>query len=96
VRATSAGPGDPAGTLVAAGSATPVPDGGVHLGSIGTVPAFRGRGYAGALTARMTADGVAERGLVTLGLYDDNVAARRVYERLGFVMVHEVETWERV
>jgi RimJ/RimL family protein N-acetyltransferase len=26
---------------------------------------------------------------------DDNVAARRVYERLGFVLAHEVETWER-
>jgi ribosomal protein S18 acetylase RimI-like enzyme len=96
VRSPTAGPGGPAGTLVAAGSATPVPGGAVHLGSIGTLPASRGRGYAGALTARMTADGVAEHGLVTLGLYDDNVAARRVYERLGFVLAHEVETWERV
>ncbi|WP_454856998.1 GNAT family N-acetyltransferase [Promicromonospora soli] len=95
VRVPSSGPGGSAGMLVAVGSATPVRVGAVHLGSIGTLPAFRGRGYAGALTARMTADGVAERGLVTLGLYDDNVAARRVYERLGFVMVHEVETWER-
>jgi ribosomal protein S18 acetylase RimI-like enzyme len=93
VRAQAAGPGGPAGTLVAAGSATPVPGGAVHLGSIGTLPAFRGRGYASALTARMTADGVAEHGLVTLGLYDDNVVARRVYERLGFVLAHEVETW---
>ncbi|MEU4362869.1 GNAT family N-acetyltransferase [Promicromonospora sp. NPDC023987] len=81
--------------LVAVGSAMPVPGDAVHLGSIGTLPAVRGRGYAGALTARMTADGVAERGLVTLGLYDDNVAARRVYERLGFVLAHEVETWHR-
>jgi len=96
VRAPSDGPGGPAGTLVAAGSATPVPGGAVHLGSIGTLPPFRGLRYAGALTARMTADGVAERGLVTLGLYDDNVAARRVYERLGFVVAHEVETWQRV
>jgi len=96
VRAPAAGPGRHVGRLVAAGSATPVPGGAVHLGSIGTLPAFRGRGYAGALTARMAADGVAEHGLVTLGLYDDNVAARRVYERLGFVVAHEVETWQRV
>jgi predicted GNAT family acetyltransferase len=41
----------------------------------------------------MTADGVAEHGLVTLGLYDDNAAARRVYQRLGFAVAHEVETW---
>jgi len=96
VRLPLAAPGGPAGALVAAGSATPVPGGGVHLGSIGTLPAFRGRGYGSALTARMTASGVAERGLVTLGLYDDNDAARRVYERLGFVLAHEVETWERI
>lgn len=96
VRTPSIGPGGPAGALVAVGSATPVPGGAVHLGAIGTHPAHRGRGYAGALTARMTADGVAERGLVTLGLYDDNVAARRVYERLGFVVAHEVEAWRPV
>lgn len=96
VRVPSEAPGRRGGALVAVGSATPVPGDAVHLGSIGTLPAFRGRGYAGALTARMTADGVAERGLVTLGLYDDNCAARRLYERLGFVLAHEVETWHRV
>lgn len=96
VRAPSRGPGDRRDQLVAVGSATPVPGDAVHLGAIGTLPSFRGRGYGGALTARMTADGVAGRGLVTLGLYDDNLAARRVYERLGFVLAHEVETWHRV
>jgi ribosomal protein S18 acetylase RimI-like enzyme len=96
VRTPAAGPGRRSGELVAVGSATPVPGGAVHLGSIGTLPAFRGRGCGGALTARMTADGVAERGLVTLGLYADNDAARRVYERLGFVLAHEVEEWRRV
>jgi ribosomal protein S18 acetylase RimI-like enzyme len=96
VRTTAESQGRAAGTLVAVGSATPVPRDAVHLGSIGTLPAFRGSGYAGALTARMTADGVAERGLVTLGLYDDNHVARRVYERLGFRLAHEVETWHPV
>lgn len=95
VRAAPTSPGARAGALVAVGSATPTPTGSVHLGSIGTDPERRGQGLGSALTARMTADGVAERGLVTLGLYDDNVAARRVYERLGFVVVHEVETWRR-
>lgn len=92
VRAPASGEAG-AGALVAVGSATPVPAGAVHLGAIGTLPAYRGRGYGGALTARMTADGVAEHGLVTLGLYDDNAGARRVYERLGFAVAHEVETW---
>ncbi|MDR7385395.1 GNAT family N-acetyltransferase [Promicromonospora iranensis] len=96
VRLPSDGAGRRKGALVAVGSATPVPGDAVHLGAIGTLPEFRGRGYAGAMTARMTADGVAERGLVTLGLYDDNVAARRVYDRLGFVLEHEVEQWHRV
>jgi ribosomal protein S18 acetylase RimI-like enzyme len=96
VRVPSEPRGGRGGALVAVGSATPVPGDAVHLRSVGTLPAFRGRGYAGVLTARMTADGVAEHGLVTLGLYDDNVAARRVYERLGFVLAHEVETWHRV
>ncbi|HEV6953752.1 MAG TPA: N-acetyltransferase [Promicromonospora sp.] len=79
--------------LVAVGSATPVPGDAVHLGAIGTRPAYRGRGYGGALTARMTADGVARCGLVTLGMYADNDGARRLYERLGFVVVHRVESW---
>ncbi|WP_285102404.1 GNAT family N-acetyltransferase [Promicromonospora sp. MEB111] len=95
VRAPSASPGERAGALVAVGSATPTPTGSVHLGSIGTDPTRRGRGLGSALTARMTADGVAEHGLVTLGLYDDNAPARRVYERLGFVLAHQVETWRR-
>lgn len=95
VRDPSVSAGRGASSLVAVGSATPVPGGAAHLGSIGTLPAFRGRGYAGVLTARMTADGVAEHGLVTLGLHDDNLTARRVYERLGFVLAHEVETWRR-
>ncbi|MFD7022674.1 GNAT family N-acetyltransferase [Promicromonospora sukumoe] len=95
VRAPSTTPGARAGALVAVGSATTTPTRSVHLGSIGTDPERRGQGLGGALTARMTADGVAEHGLVTLGLYDDNVAARRVYERLGFVLAHEVETWRR-
>ena len=95
VRVPSGAQRAPRKALAAVGSATSVPGGAVHLRSIGTLPAVRGRGYAGALTARMTADGVAEHGLVTLGLYDDNVAARRVYERLGFVLAHEVETWHR-
>ncbi|MFI2364916.1 GNAT family N-acetyltransferase [Promicromonospora sp. NPDC019610] len=95
VRVAPTSPGARAGALVAVGSATATATGSVHLGSIGTDPAHRGQGLGSALTARMMADGVAERGLVTLGLYDDNTPARRVYERLGFVLAHEVETWRR-
>lgn len=36
-----------------------------------------------------------EYGLVVLGMHDDNDTARRLYERLGFVNLHEMETWGR-
>ncbi|WP_344104897.1 GNAT family N-acetyltransferase [Myceligenerans crystallogenes] len=66
-----------------------------HLGGIGTRPGLRGHGLGTALTARMTADGISRHGLVTLGLYADNDRARRIYERLGFRVFQEVETWRR-
>ncbi|WP_206074644.1 GNAT family N-acetyltransferase [Antribacter gilvus] len=85
---------DADGTLAAVACATTPPDGGlVHLGGIGTRPERRGRGFAAAVTARATSDGVRDHGLVVLGMYDDNDVARRVYERLGFELMHEVETW---
>lgn len=61
-----------------------------HLSSVATAADQRRRGYAAALMAWVTArfwdEGVE---LVTLGMYADNVAARRLYERLGFTRAHE-------
>lgn len=89
---------DADGTLSAVGASLlrTGPDGSfAHLGGIATRPARRGRGLATAVTARLTADGIAEHGLTTLGMYADNAAARTVYERLGFRVIHRVETWRR-
>jgi ribosomal protein S18 acetylase RimI-like enzyme len=63
------------------------------LGSIGTDPAWRGRGIAAATTAAATRAGLAEVSMVTLGMYAHNDVARRVYERLGFARVQRFESW---
>ncbi|MBL0885772.1 GNAT family N-acetyltransferase [Myceligenerans indicum] len=86
----------PDGTLSAVGASVlrDGPDGEfAHLGGIATRPELRGQGLATAVTAHLTAGGVAAHGMVTLGMYADNTVARRVYERLGFRVIHEVETW---
>src|SRR5690606_776864 len=64
----------------------------VHLGSIATDPRWRRRGLGSAVTAALTRAGLAATGQVSLGLYTVNVAARRVYERLGFHLGQEVES----
>lgn len=62
------------------------------LGSIGTEPAWRGRGLAAATTAVATRAGLREVPLVTLGMYADNVAARRAYARVGYALGQEFES----
>ncbi|KRC35745.1 hypothetical protein ASE27_12105 [Oerskovia sp. Root918] len=62
------------------------------LGSIATDPAWRGHGIAAATTAVVTRAGLAEADWVTLGMYADNAAARRVYTRLGYAVVQEFES----
>ncbi|PFG43283.1 acetyltransferase (GNAT) family protein [Isoptericola jiangsuensis] len=76
-----------------AGASRRVPGQPWVLGSVGTDPAFRGRGIAAAVTAAATRAGLAEVAMVTLGMYAHNDAARRVYERLGFARVQEFESW---
>jgi GNAT superfamily N-acetyltransferase len=64
------------------------PDGGFswHLHGLGVRPGARAAGLGTALTATATRAAL-ERGAawVSLGMYADNDAARRIYERLGFV-----------
>ena len=63
-------------------------DGATYLSSIGTRPAFRGRGLGGLVTAVAAADGIAAGSRWThLGVYSRNEEARRVYGRLGFAPV---------
>ena len=66
--------------------------GDLHLGSIGTHPQWRRRGLAATVTAALTRIGLADHGQVSLGLYTDNEAARRVYLRLGYRLGQEVES----
>jgi ribosomal protein S18 acetylase RimI-like enzyme len=62
--------------------------GATYLSSIGTRPAFRGRGLGGLVTAIAAGDGIAARSRWThLGVYSRNDEARRVYGRLGFAAV---------
>lgn len=60
-------------------------DGCCYLSSIGTRPAYRGRGLAGLVTRAAVAAGLARgANLVYLGVFSGNQPAYRLYERLGF------------
>ena len=63
---------------------------GSYLSSIGTRPAFRGRGLGALVTALAVQDALAAGGrLIHLGVEIDNVRAIRLYERLGFAVLGE-------
>ncbi len=77
-------PGDPDGA------------GSWHLHGLGVRPDARGQGIGAALVAgaaaRLHADGA---DWVSLGMWDDNDGARRIYHRLGFRTVHRMVTLHR-
>jgi ribosomal protein S18 acetylase RimI-like enzyme len=63
-------------------------DGASYLSSIGTRPKWRGRGLAEHLTRRLAADSLGDGvRLVYLGVYADNAAAIKLYEKLGFAIL---------
>jgi ribosomal protein S18 acetylase RimI-like enzyme len=63
-------------------------DGVSYLSSIGTRPAFRGRGLGRLVTALATQDSIAAGSRLTyLGVFAENDVARRLYSRLGFVPI---------
>ena len=65
-------------------------DGISYLSSIGAVDAARGLGFGRLVTASAMVDGFAEGNeWVHLGVYADNVPARRLYESLGLQMAGE-------
>jgi ribosomal protein S18 acetylase RimI-like enzyme len=62
--------------------------GGSYLSSIGTDPAFRGRGLGRLVTSLAVADALAAGSRWTyLGVFLDNTVARTLYESVGFVPV---------
>lgn len=64
----------------------------VHLGSVATDEAWRGRGIGAALTAALTRLGLATTGQVSLGVYTDNARAIALYERLGFRIAYSADS----
>lgn len=62
--------------------------GGSYLSSIGTDPAFRGRGLGRLVTSLAVVDALADASRWTyLGVFEDNPVARSLYESVGFVPV---------
>lgn len=81
------------GALVAA-AGTHVRDAAQRVAAIGAVithPDHRGRGLAGVVVGQVARRLLASGDTVGLNVRDDNVAARRVYDRLGFRPVHRYE-----
>jgi len=73
------------GGLAAVLAVTRPRSGAAHLNDVATHPHRRGRGLARLLCGQVTVDALRDGGpAVTLGMYADNDAARRVYSGLGF------------
>ena len=79
---------DGTGGLVAMLAVTRHRSGVDHLNDVATHPARRGRRLARLLCGQVTSESLAAgRPAVTLGMYADNDAARRVYSASGFELV---------
>jgi ribosomal protein S18 acetylase RimI-like enzyme len=81
---------DGAGGLAGVLSALPLP-GGVHLSAVAVDPAWRRRGVATAMTSEVTRRALVGTGLVHLGTWADNDAARALYLSLGYTVAAELE-----
>jgi ribosomal protein S18 acetylase RimI-like enzyme len=62
--------------------------GDIRVVDIALLPAFRGRGIGGALLAELVAEAAASGRKVSIHVEHEN-PARRLYERLGFVVVED-------
>ena len=85
-----AGTRAPDGTLAACAADCTESDDVGFIGAITTHPRFRGEGFGGTVTAWLANALIAEHGRVGLWHYDANLAASRLYDRLGFRDVHRM------
>ncbi len=76
---------DADGRLIACGGSEPSSAGTPTLAGIAVAGQLRRTGLGAAVSAQLARRAVAEVGACALGMFADNPAARRVYERLGFV-----------
>ncbi|GGT14339.1 GNAT family N-acetyltransferase [Streptomyces purpureus] len=74
---------DPGGGCAGGASCSPPAEGTAELAGVGTRPAFRGRGIAGAVTAAL-AEAMFAQGAGSVWLEYGGEGSRRVYERAGF------------
>ena len=59
-----------------------------YLSSIGTDPAYRGRGLGRLVTSLAVTDALADASRWTyLGVFEDNAVARSLYDSVGFVPI---------
>lgn len=79
---------DTDGALVAVGGAETETSGIPHLAGIVTDTALRGQGLGTAVSTHLTRWALAGHGVSTLGMFSDNAAARRVYDRMGYRTAH--------
>lgn len=79
-----------AGELAAMGGVQNRLPGYAEIGSIVTHPAWRRRGYASHIVAALLRHLQAEQQRIFLCLFQSNVAARRLYEKLGFTLINEL------
>lgn len=77
------------GRLVAAGCVCRTPADVALLGGITVARQARGLGLGRSLTVALTRIGLAETGVVTLGLDEGNPVAEKLYLDLGFTVAHE-------
>jgi GNAT superfamily N-acetyltransferase len=77
------------GAAIGAGLCTAPHDGTAEIAAIGTLPAYRRRGVAGAIGSRLLREAIAT-GVTTPFLMTEHEAEARIYARLGFVATAEI------
>lgn len=88
-RETWVGVRDSAGALLATGMVSLTPAGVPRLSGITVPTAGRGQGLGRAVTQGLTELGLTWADEVTLGVDDDNLAARATYSRMGYRTTHD-------
>jgi ribosomal protein S18 acetylase RimI-like enzyme len=73
------------GELVSIAGVHFVTEYGAEIGNIATHPKYRRKGYAACCTAAVTKELLKGSACVFLHFFDDNIAAKKLYEKMGFV-----------